>query len=179
MSRIGRQPIELVGGVSADIAGSKVTVRGPKGQLDFQLRDGITVTQDGNVLQVHRASDKREHKSLHGTSRSVIQNMVIGVTQGYEKKMEMVGVGYKAEVKGRDLSLAVGFPKPKTIPIPSGVEVAVDKQTVITITGINKEALGQFAAAVRRVRPPEPYKGKGIKFVGEQILRKVGKTTGK
>ncbi|MCB1155451.1 50S ribosomal protein L6 [bacterium] len=179
MSRIGRQPIELTGGVSADIAGAKVTVRGPKGQLDFQLRDGITVTQDGNVLQVNRASDKREHKSLHGTSRSVIQNMVIGVSEGYEKKMEMVGVGYKAEVKGQELSLAVGFPKPKALPIPDGVNVSVDKQTVITISGVSKEAIGQFAAAIRRVRPPEPYKGKGIRFVGEQILRKVGKTTGK
>ncbi|MBZ0272191.1 50S ribosomal protein L6 [bacterium] len=176
MSRVGKKPITVDKGVNVEVAGRVVKVKGPKGELTHELRDGIDARVDGGTIQVSRASDHRTHRALHGLTRALLQNMVTGVSKGFETKLEMVGVGYKAEVRKDALHLAVGFPAEKVVPIPRGVQVQVEKQNLITLTGISNEALGHFAAKVRKIRPPEPYKGKGIKFAGEQIRRKVGKT---
>jgi large subunit ribosomal protein L6 len=177
MSRIGKKPITLESGVSAVVTGSTIVLKGPKGQLQYEIQPGIQVQVDGNVVTVKRESDHRQHRSLHGLTRALIQNLMIGVSKGYMRKLELQGVGYKAEVKKDVVALAVGYPEEKTVKIPVGVNVSIEKGTVITLSGINKEDLGQFAAALRRVRPPEPYKGKGIKYMEETIVRKVGKTT--
>jgi large subunit ribosomal protein L6 len=177
MSRIGKKPIVLEGGASAQVNGSSVVVKGPKGQLQYQLNSGVTVGVEGNTIVVTRESDHRTHRALHGLTRALIQNMVNGVTKGYTRKLEMQGVGYKAELKKDEIWLSVGFPKEKIVKVPAGIAVTIEKNTVITITGIDKALLGQFAAKVRRIRPPEPYKGKGIKFAEEIIVHKVGKTT--
>ena len=177
MSRVGKKPITLESGITAAVSGDTITVKGPKGQLDYRFLPGIKVAVEENLIQVSRETDHRNHRALHGLTRALIQNMVIGVSKGYEKKLEMSGVGYKAEIKGDELLLSVGFSSPKAMPIPSDVEVTVDKSGKIVVSGIRKELVGEVAARIRRVRPPEPYKGKGIKYETERIVRKVGKTS--
>lgn len=177
MSRIGKQPISLVKGVSASISGNTVTLKGPKGEMSYSWQEGIDVIQQDDSIQVTRKSDDRHKRSLHGLTRSLINNMMIGVTQGYKRELEVNGVGFKAEIKGKSVFLTVGFSNPVEYQLPNSVEATVDKSNKITLTSIDKQAVGQAAADIRAVRPPEPYKGKGIKYVEEQIKRKVGKTT--
>ena len=177
MSRIGRLPIELKNGASANISDSTITVKGPKGELAYTWNEGVTISQDGDQLLVTRISDSRPHRSLHGLTRSLVQNMVDGVTNGYKRDLEINGVGFKAEVKGNSLFVTVGFTNPYEYPIPDGIEISVEKNTRISVTGIDKQKVGQAAAQIRAIRPPEPYKGKGIKYADEQLKRKVGKTT--
>jgi large subunit ribosomal protein L6 len=177
MSRIGKKPIVLEKGVTASVSGAKVVMKGPKGQLEYALKPGISVSVEGNLLKIARESDHRTQRALHGLTRALLQNMANGVNSGFTRKLEMQGVGYKAELKKDELWLYVGFPKEKIVKVPAGVVVSVEKNTLITVTGLSKESIGQFASAVRRVRPPEPYKGKGIKYQEETIVRKVGKTT--
>jgi len=177
MSRIGKKPVVLESGVSASVNGSTVIVKGPRGQLEYTFRPGISVGVEGNSVMVKRETDHRNHRSLHGLTRALIQNMSLGVSKGFVRKLEMQGVGYKAELKKDELWLYVGFPNEKILKVPAGLSVTVEKNTIITVSGQSKQAVGQFAAAVRRIRPPEPYKGKGIKYAEETIVRKVGKTT--
>lgn len=177
MSRIGKQPISLVKGVSASISGNTVTLKGPKGEMSYSWVEGIDVIQQDDSIRVTRKSDDRHKRSLHGLTRSLINNMMIGVTQGYKRELEVNGVGFKAEIKGKSVFLTVGFSNPVEYQLPNNVEATVDKSNKITLTSIDKQAVGQAAADIRAVRPPEPYKGKGIKYVEEQIKRKVGKTT--
>ncbi len=177
MSRVGKKPVQLEGGVTASVEGTRIIVKGSKGQLDYSFLPGIGVEVGEKSIQVTRETDHRDHRSLHGLTRALIQNMVIGVSKGYEKKLEMSGVGYKAEVKQDQIFLSVGFTNPKALKIPSDLNVLVDKNNKITVSGIRKEAVGEFASRIRRVRPPEPYKGKGIKYDTERIVRKVGKTS--
>ncbi len=177
MSRVGKKAITLEKGVAVEVKDSSVTVKGPKGSLTYQLQPGIETQVKDGVVQVVRSSDHRTLRGLHGLTRALIQNMIVGVSKGYEKKLEMTGVGYKAEKKEGELLLYVGFPKPKSVPIPKEIAVTIDgKGTIIILNGIDKEQLGEIAADIRRIRPPEPYKGKGIRYSTERILRKVGKT---
>ncbi|MEX0599072.1 MAG: 50S ribosomal protein L6 [Rhodothermales bacterium] len=181
MSRIGNQPIELGDKVSIDVAANNlVTVKGPKGELSVQIDPGITVeSKDGQVL-VNRATDQKRHKSLHGLYRSLIDNAVIGVTEGYKKELEVIGVGYRATVNNGVLELALGFSHPIYFVPPNGVSIEVDakrgKNTIILIEGTDKQMVGQVAAKIRGLRPPEPYKGKGVRYVDEYVRRKAGKT---
>lgn len=177
MSRIGKQPIVLPDKVKVSASGSQlVVVEGPKGKLEYQLPEGISLTQeDKNVLLV-RESDHRRHKALHGTARSLIANMVKGVTDGFSKEMEIQGVGYRAAVKGTSLDLQLGYSHPISHPIPDGLKVTVDNSTLIKVEGIDRQLVGQFAAEVRSYRRPEPYKGKGIRYKGEYVRRKAGKS---
>ena len=177
MSRIGKQPIPIEKGVSANINGNTVTLKGPKGELSYNWNEGIEVAQGDNSILVTRKSDDRHKRSLHGLTRSLINNMMIGVTKGFTRGLEVNGVGFKAEARGRSVVLTVGFSNPVEYQLPNGVEATVDKNNKITLTGIEKQAVGQAAADIRAIRPPEPYKGKGIKYVEEKIKRKVGKTT--
>jgi large subunit ribosomal protein L6 len=176
MSRIGKLPVNLIKGVTAQLSGTTLKLAGPKGQLEYALPNGVTAEIADGVIVVKRESDHRLHRSLHGLTRTVIHNMVEGVAKGFERKMEMVGVGYKAEVKGKDLCLSVGFPEEKRLPIPGDVTVSVEKGTQITVSGIDKQHIGNFTSKIRKIRPPEPYKGKGIKYSDETIVRKEGKT---
>jgi large subunit ribosomal protein L6 len=175
MSRIGRKPIEIPNGVTVTVDQQQVTVKGPKGALTRNLHKDMIVTIEGNVLTVSRPSDNKLHRSLHGTTRSVINNMIIGVTQGYEKSLELVGVGYRANKQGNKLVLNVGYSHPVEFEPEQGIEFDVPTQTKIVVKGIDKERVGEIASNIRSVRPPEPYKGKGIKYEGERILRKEGK----
>ncbi len=177
MSRVGKKPVQLESGVTAAVSGNTVTVKGPKGQLEYTFLPGIGVEVKDDLVEVTRETDHRDHRSLHGLTRALIQNMVIGVSKGYQKKLEMSGVGYKAEVQQGRIMLSVGFPAPKSLAIPSELEVTVENNNKITVSGIHKDMVGEFAARIRRVRPPEPYKGKGIKYDTERIVRKVGKTS--
>jgi large subunit ribosomal protein L6 len=179
MSRIGRLPISVPKGVSISIDGNTVKVKGPKGELARTFADGISIGQDGDTLNVTRASDETNHKSLHGLSRSLLANMVEGVTKGYQKTLEISGVGYKAEVKPFGLQLALGFSHIIQFKAPVGVKLTAPQPTVVVIDGADKEKVGQVAAEIRNLRPPEPYKGKGIKYQGEVIRRKAGKAGGK
>ncbi|MCB0878934.1 MAG: 50S ribosomal protein L6 [Thermoleophilia bacterium] len=176
MSRIGKLPITLPAGVEVSVAaGNVVTVKGPKGSLDQQLDADMTVVvEDGSVV-VQRPSDRPRHKALHGLSRSLLQNMVTGVTEGYEKRLEIVGVGYRFVAKGKDVDLSAGFSHPVVLTPPDGIEFKVENQTEMAIVGIDKQLVGQTASKIRELRPPEPYKGKGIKYKGEHIRRKIGK----
>lgn len=176
MSRIGKMPIILPKGVSVSCNHSKIEVKGPKGQLVHHLPSGISVSVDGEKLFVHRANDQRSLKALHGLTRSIIANMVTGVSQGFEKKLEIVGVGFRAEPQGNDLKLSLGFSHPVLFPLPEGIKAEVERQTVITLKGIDKQLLGNVAAKLRSIKPPEPYKGKGIRYLGERVRKKVGKT---
>lgn len=176
MSRIGRAPITLPAGVNVTVEGALVTVKGPKGTLSREISKDMTVTVENGALLVTRPSDERTHKALHGLTRSLINNMVEGVTKGYTKQLEMVGTGYRAAKSGSKLTLQVGFSHPVEFEPPTGIEFVVPAVNQITINGIDKELVGQVAADVRSVRPPEPYLGKGIKYVGERIRRKEGKT---
>ena len=177
MSRIGRMPIALPAGVTVDIAeNNKVTVKGPKGTLERVLPAEMEIKLDGTTVTVSRPNDLKKMKSLHGLTRTLIHNMVVGVTEGYEKKLEVNGLGYRAQKNGKTLVLSLGYSHPVEMTDPEGIEVAVDGQNLIIVKGIDKEKVGQYAAEIRSKREPEPYKGKGIKYVDEVIRRKVGKT---
>jgi large subunit ribosomal protein L6 len=176
MSRIGRLPISVPKGVEVTIAGSEITVKGPKGTLTHTVAAPIVVEhgEDG-VLSVTRPNDERESRSLHGLTRTLIANMVVGVTQGYEKKMEIAGVGYRVAAKGSDLEFALGFSHPVPVSAPAGITFAVESPTRFSVSGIDKQQVGQVAANIRKLRKPDPYKGKGVRYAGEVIRRKVGK----
>ena len=177
MSRIGRMPIALPAGVTVDIAeNNKVTVKGPKGTLERVLPAEMEIKLDGTTVTVSRPNDLKKMKSLHGLTRTLINNMVVGVSAGFEKKLEVNGVGYKAQKNGKTLVLSLGYSHPVEMTDPEGLEVTVEGQNLIVVKGIDKEKVGQYAAEIRSKREPEPYKGKGIKYVDEVIRRKVGKT---
>jgi large subunit ribosomal protein L6 len=176
MSRIGKAPIEVPGGVDVTIAGSSITVKGPKGTLSRVLPGTITVRQDGPTLLVERPNDERQNRALHGLSRTLVNNMVVGVTAGFRKDLEIVGVGYRAEAASpTELKLALGFSHPVVVDAPTGVTFEVANPTNVAIVGIDKELVGQVAANIRSIRKPEPYKGKGVRYKGERVLRKAGK----
>ncbi len=175
MSRIGRAPISVPNGVTVDIAGQKVSVTGPKGTLEHVVSEPIRIAQEDGSLVVTRPTDRGPHRALHGLSRTLVANMVTGVTEGFERKLELVGVGYRAALKGKNLELAVGFSHPVIFEPPDGITFEVPEVTQIVVSGINKQQVGQIASEIRRVRPPEPYKGKGIRYEGEAVRRKVGK----
>jgi large subunit ribosomal protein L6 len=176
MSRIGKSPISVPSGVDVTLGGRDVTVKGPKGTLARRLPPDITVRQDGDQLVVERPDDEREHRALHGLTRSLVNNMVVGVTDGFSKDLEIVGVGYRAVAQGPSrLELALGFSHPVVVEAPEGITFEVPQPTRITVRGIDKEVVGQVAANIRKVRKPEPYKGKGVRYAGEVVLRKAGK----
>ena len=175
MSRIGRKPIDLPAGVEVTIQPESVRVKGPRGELAERISRDMTVTQDGAVLTVSRPTDRGEHRALHGLTRSLVANMVEGVTNGYSRTLEIQGVGYRAQLQGRDLVLALGYSHPVNIPAPEGIEFEVPVPTRIVVKGNSKQAVGETAAIIRKQRPPEPYKGKGIRYEGEHVVRKVGK----
>lgn len=175
MSRIGRKPIQVPGGVNIDLDNSLITVKGPKGTLSRTIHKDMNVVVEESVINIVRPSDNKLHRSLHGTTRSVIANMVTGVTDGFSKNLELVGVGYRASKSGDKIVLNVGYSHPVEITPESGIEFEVPSNTKIIVKGIDKELVGATAAKIRSVREPEPYKGKGIKYEGERILRKEGK----
>ena len=175
MSRIGRSPIPVPSNVTVTLDGNAVSVKGPQGQLDRELPAGISITQEGEVLVVTRPDDERRHRALHGLSRSLVANMVHGVTEGYVKTLELVGVGYRAAMKGQALSMQLGLSHDVDIPPPEGVTFATPRPVEIKISGIDKQVVGETAARIRRIRPPEPYKGKGVRYAGEKVRRKEGK----
>ena len=177
MSRIGKYPVPVPSGVEVTIEGQDVRVKGPKGQLEFTVAEPITVRKDDDgALAVERPNDERKSKALHGLSRTLISNMVVGVTEGYEKKLEIVGVGYRVQAKGpTELEFALGFSHPVVVKAPEGITFAVEKPTAFSVIGIDKQAVGEVAANIRKIRKPEPYKGKGVRYAGEQVRRKVGK----
>jgi large subunit ribosomal protein L6 len=179
MSRIGRAPITLPAGVEIDIGPGRVGVKGPRGSLEQAIPREMTVSLDEGVVTVTRPTDRGPHRSLHGLTRTLVANMVEGVTKGFRKELELVGVGYKAEARPYGLQLALGFSHPVKYEAPKGIKLSAPQPTSIVIEGANKEIVGQVAAELRSLRPPEPYKGKGIKYVGEQIRRKAGKAGGK
>ncbi|MBQ4593860.1 MAG: 50S ribosomal protein L6 [Akkermansia sp.] len=179
MSRVGKKVITIPAGVTVTINGADVTVKGAKGELSWTLPTGITAAVEGTELTVSRADETRALRALHGTNRSLLNNMVEGVSKGFVKELEIVGVGLKAAVKGNVLDLALGKSHPILHPIPAGITVTVTDNTKLKVEGINKQVVGQFAAEVRGYYPPEPYKGKGIHYVGEYIRRKEGKSVGK
>lgn len=175
MSRKGKLPIPIPSGVEVKVTGSDVAVKGPKGTLHHSLIAGIIVRIDGGQVHVELDEKAQDKGNFHGLYRSIINNMVQGSTQGFEKKLEMIGVGYRAAVQGHLLDLQVGFSHPTKLTIPEGIQVKVDKNTAITVSGIDKQQVGQFAATVRSTRPPEPYQGKGIRYHGEHVRKKAGK----
>jgi large subunit ribosomal protein L6 len=177
MSRIGKLPITVPSGVEVTIDGQAVTVNGPKGTLQQRIAEPITVEQDsdGSIL-VKRPDDERESRSLHGLSRSLVNNMVLGVSKGYQKDLEIHGVGYRVQLKGANLEFALGYSHPVVIEPPQGIEFAIDGPTKLSVKGIDKQLVGEVAARIRKLRRPDPYKGKGVRYAGENIRRKVGKT---
>jgi large subunit ribosomal protein L6 len=176
MSRIGKAPITIPSGVDVTVTGNEVKVKGPKGELFRRLPADITVRQDGAEILVERPDDEREHRALHGLTRSLVNNMVVGVTEGFYKELEIVGVGYRATAQGPNrLELALGFSHPVVVDAPDGITFEVPQPTRITVRGIDKEIVGQVAANIRKVRKPEPYKGKGVRYAGEFVQRKAGK----
>ena len=177
MSRIGREPIAVPAGVTVTIAdGNVVTVKGPLGELTQTFSTNITITQEGNTLLVTRPNDEKQNRSLHGLTRTLLNNMVVGVTKGFEKKLEIVGVGYRVEKQGAKLNLGLGYSHPVIFMEQDGIKFECPDSTTIIVKGIDKQAVGQMAAVIRAKRPPEPYLGKGIKYAGEHIRRKAGKT---
>ncbi len=176
MSRIGKKPIEIPAGVTVTINGSEVTVKGPKGELSRSFNSDLSITLEENVLTVTRPTDEKNHRALHGTTRAVLSNMVEGVSKGFEKSLELIGVGYRAQKQGNKLILNVGYSHPVEFEPEQGLEVEVPSNTKIIVKGVNKERVGALAADIRDVRPPEPYKGKGIRYEGEYVRRKEGKT---
>jgi len=179
MSRIGKNPITVPNGVSITLNGNQITVKGPKGELSRAIPADMMISQDTGTVTVNRPSDDPKHKALHGLSRTLIANMVEGVTKGFSKQLDIVGVGYKAETRPYGLQLALGFSHAVEYKAPKGIKLTAPVPTQIIIEGANKEVVGQVAAELRSLRPPEPYKGKGIKYAGEQIRRKAGKAGGK
>jgi large subunit ribosomal protein L6 len=175
MSRIGRQPIPVPAGVTIAIEPDRVTVNGPKGELSERVNRDIGVEQSDGQIVVTRPTDRGEHRALHGLTRTLIANMVQGVTAGFEKRLEIQGVGYRAQLRGRDLELALGYSHPVSIKAPDGIEFEVPQPTRITVRGASKQQVGEIAALIRKQRKPEPYKGKGIRYEGEYVARKVGK----
>jgi large subunit ribosomal protein L6 len=175
MSRIGRQPIPVPDGVSVEIAPELISVKGPKGELSERVALDMKVEQENGAVVVSRPSDRGEHRALHGLTRTLIFNMVAGVTEGFEKRLEIQGVGYRAQLKGKNLELALGYSHPVPIEAPEGVEFEVPQPTQVIVRGISKQVVGETAARIRKQRPPEPYKGKGIRYEGEYVARKVGK----
>ncbi len=176
MSRVGRSPIAVPSGVTVTVSGVTVNVKGPQGTLERQLPEGITVAQEGDTLVVTRPDDERRHRALHGLSRSLVANMVSGVTEGFTKELEIVGVGYRAAARGPgSLELALGFSHPVQVDAPEGITFEVPVPTRIIVKGIDKEKVGQVAADIRKLRKPEPYKGKGVRYANERVLRKAGK----
>ena len=175
MSRIGRAPIPIPDGVTVDISGQRVVVTGPKGELRHTVVEPIRIAEQDGALVVTRPTDRGPHRALHGLSRSLVANMVEGVTDGFERQLQIVGVGYRAQLRGQSLELAVGFSHTVTIDPPEGISFEVPAPTQVIVRGIDKQAVGEIAAQIRAVRPPEPYKGKGIRYAGEVVRRKVGK----
>jgi len=179
MSRIGKMPVPKPQGVQVDISDNVMTVKGPKGTIARELHPDMSIDVRDSEIVVSRPSDSRLHKSLHGLTRTLVANMVEGVTNGFNRRLEVAGVGYRAQQAGKDVVLQVGFSHPVQVEPPEGIELKVEGTNRIVVSGIDKELVGEIAARIRRVRPPEPYKGKGIKYAEEQIRRKVGKTGGK
>jgi large subunit ribosomal protein L6 len=176
MSRIGKTPISIPTSVDIAIDGANIEVKGPKGSLNLVLTEGISLTQEDESLVVHRENDERQLKALHGLMRSLINNMIIGVTEGYSKQLELVGVGYRVQAKGKtNLEFQLGFSHPVNVSAPEGIEFDVPSPTELNISGIDKQMVGQVAADIRALKKPEPYKGKGIRYAGEHIIRKAGK----
>jgi large subunit ribosomal protein L6 len=179
MSRIGRKPIPVPGNVTVSIDGSTVKVKGPKGELTRTFRPEMAIELNDGVVSVKRPSDSKEHRAVHGLTRALLANMIEGVTNGYKKTLEIIGVGYRAEKKGNNLVLTVGYSHQVSYPQPEGITLSTTSPTVVVIDGIDKAKVGQVAAELRAVRPPEPYKGKGIRYQGEQVRRKAGKAGAK
>ena len=175
MSRVGKKPVTVPSGVTATVDGQTVKMKGPKGQLQFVVHDDVEVKLDKNVVTVSPRAETNRARALYGTARAQIANLVAGVTKGFEKKLEITGVGYRAAMQGKNLQLALGYSHDVVYPIPEGIQIAVPKPTEITITGTDVQRVGQVAAEIRAFRPPEPYKGKGVKYVDEFIFRKEGK----
>ena len=175
MSRIGKKPIPVPSGVEVDVRPGTVTVKGPKGTLPERISADMTVTVDDGTLSVARPTDRGEHRALHGLTRSLVANMVTGVTDGFEKRLEIQGVGYRAALRGQDLELLLGFSHPVSVKAPEGITFEVPQPTQIIVRGISKQRVGEIAAQIRKWRPPEPYKGKGIRYADEYVMRKVGK----
>jgi large subunit ribosomal protein L6 len=176
MSRIGRQPIPVPSGVEVTIDGPRVTVKGPKGTLQHTVVEPIAVSSDDGVVQVTRPDDERESRARHGLTRSLVNNMVVGVTEGYSKSLEIVGVGYRVQARGRDLEFALGYSHPVPVTAPEGITFIVDSPIRFRVEGIDKQLVGEVSANIRKLRRPDPYKGKGVRYSGEQVRRKVGKT---
>jgi len=180
MSRIGKQSIEVPEGVEVTIEGNNVKVKGPKGELEYSFPEGISIVKEDKLLHVKRSGDTPGDRAFHGLVRALTSNMIIGVSKGFEKKMQIIGVGYRAQVSGSKITLSLGFSHPIELTAPEGVTVEMDKEekNTIVVSGIDKQAVGEFAANIRKFRKPEPYKGKGIRYVGEFVPRKAGKTAG-
>ena len=178
MSRIGKKPVDLPKGVEVTLNGQHLKVKGPKGELELNVHPEMTVKVDEGVMTVERPSDQKEHRALHGLTRALVANMVTGVSEGFQKTLEIIGVGYRADAKGKVLDLALGFSHPVQYQVPEGLTIETPNQTTVVIKGADKQAVGQAAAVIRGFRPPEPYKGKGIRYQGEHVRRKAGKTEG-
>jgi large subunit ribosomal protein L6 len=176
MSRIGKKPIQIPKGVTVKIAGDAVEVQGPKGKLRQAIPPGIMFSQSEGALQAKPEREDKELKKFYGLARSLVANAVTGVTEGFKKELDIVGIGYRAELKGKQVSFALGYSHPIVFDIPNGIDIAVDKQTHITVTGVDRQLVGQVAANIRRMRKPDPYKQKGVRYTGEQLKKKVGKT---
>lgn len=175
MSRVGKMPIPIPTGVNVDISDGMISVNGPKGALSQPVPDGISVRTEDSTLLVERASDERGLRSLHGLIRTLVNNMVVGVTAGFEKRLDIVGTGYRAQAAGTGLTISVGYSHPVVFEPPEGINLAMESPTRVVVSGIDKQAVGEIAAQIRRIRPPEPYKGKGIRYQGEVVRRKAGK----
>jgi large subunit ribosomal protein L6 len=175
VSRIGRQPVQIPDGVTVDAKPGTVTVKGPKGELSQEISPEMKVSVDDGTVKVERPTDRGEHRALHGLTRSLIANMVEGVTDGFERRLEIQGVGYRAQLKGKSLEMALGYSHPVTVQAPEGIEFEVPQPTEVVVRGADKQMVGEIAARIRKSRPPEPYKGKGVRYAGEHVTRKVGK----
>ena len=175
MSRIGKKPIEIPDGVDVDVQPGAVKIKGPKGELSQDIVRDMKVSLDDGIVTVERPTDRGEHRALHGLTRSLIANMVEGVTNGYERRLEIQGVGYRAQLKGKALEMQLGYSHPVTVEAPDGIEFEVPQPTEVVVRGIDKQLVGEMAARIRKTRPPEPYKGKGVRYAGEHVSRKVGK----
>jgi large subunit ribosomal protein L6 len=175
MSRIGKLPIEIPGGVDVQVEAGVVRVKGPRGELTQRVSPALLIEREDSTLLVKRPTDRKEHRELHGLTRTLIYNMIVGVTDGFQKQLELQGVGYRAQLRGNALELALGYSHPVKVEAPEGIEFEVPQPTQVIVRGIDKQAVGEIAARIRKSRPPEPYKGKGIRYVGEHVSRKIGK----